>query len=156
MATEIERKFLVAGDAWRDGTAGVRIAQGYLSLDPDRTVRVRVAGQNAWLTIKGRTVGIVRSEFEYPIPQEDARALLGMCLPSVVDKTRYGRSFAGHLWEIDVFHGDNEGLILAEVELADEADSPLLPPWIGAEVSSDPRYYNSALAVHPYQEWPIC
>jgi CYTH domain-containing protein len=154
MAAEIERKFLVANDSWRDGTAGVRIAQGYLSQDPDRTVRVRIAGEGAWLTIKGRTEGITRVEFEYPIPLDDARVLLGLCLPSVIDKTRHEVSFAGHLWEIDVFHGDNEGLIVAEVELADEAVSPELPSWVGAEVSSDARYFNSCLAAQPYAKWP--
>ena len=154
MAAEIERKFLVADDSWRDGTAGLRIAQGYLSQEPDRTVRVRIAGENAWLTIKGRTEGITRPEFEYPIPLDDARALLGLCLPSVIDKTRHEVFFAGHLWEIDVFHGDNEGLVLAEVELADEAVAPELPPWVGAEVSADARYYNSCLASQPYATWP--
>ena len=155
MAAEIERKFLVAGDSWRDGTPGVRIAQGYLSQDPDRTVRVRVAGENAWLTIKGRTEGITRAEFEYAIPVADARILLGLCLPSVIDKTRHEISYGGHLWEIDVFHGDNEGLVIAEVELADEAIFPDLPPWAGAEVSSDARYFNSCLAARPYSKWPV-
>ena len=131
MAAEIERKFLVADDSWRDGTTGVRIAQGYLSLDPDRTVRVRLAGQDAWLTIKGRTEGITRAEFEYAIPADDAQVLLEMCLPSVIDKTRHEVSYGGHLWEIDVFHGDNEGLVIAEVELDDESICPELPPWAG-------------------------
>jgi CYTH domain-containing protein len=153
VAAEIERKFLVADDSWRDGTAGVRIAQGYLSQDPDRTVRVRLAGENAWLTIKGRTEGITRAEFEYAIPADDAQELLGLCLPSVIDKTRHEVSFGGHLWEIDVFHGDNEGLVIAEVELADESISPELPPWVGAEVSSDARYFNSCLAAQPYARW---
>jgi adenylate cyclase len=155
MAAEIERKFLVAEDSWRDGSAGVRIAQGYLSQDPDRTVRVRLAGENAWLTIKGRTAGITRAEFEYAIPADDARTLLEMCLPSVIDKTRHEISYAGHLWEIDVFHGDNEGLVVAEVELADESISPDLPPWVGAEVSSDARYFNSCLAALPFRKWQV-
>ena len=153
MPAEIERKFLVADDSWRDGTSGVRIAQGYLSQDPDRTVRVRIAGENAWLTVKGRTEGITRAEFEYAIPLEDARSLLGLCLPSVIDKTRHEISHAGHLWEIDVFHGENDGLVIAEVELADESISPELPPWAGAEVSSDARYFNACLAVSPYANW---
>jgi CYTH domain-containing protein len=153
VAAEIERKFLVADDSWRDGTAGVRIAQGYLSLDPDRTVRVRLAGENAWLTIKGRTEGITRAEFEYVIPADDAQVLLEMCLPSVIDKTRHEVSYGGHLWEIDVFHGDNEGLVIAEVELDDESICPELPPWAGAEVSSDARYFNSCLAALPYTRW---
>lgn len=153
MATEIERKFLPADDSWRDGTPGVRIAQGYLSLDPDRTVRVRLAGENAWLTIKGRSEGITRAEFEYEISVADAKALLELCLPTVIDKTRHRVSYGGYLWEIDVFHGDNAGLVIAEVELADASISPALPPWAGAEVSSDQRYFNSCLATAPYKKW---
>lgn len=153
MPSEIERKFLVTGDAWNDGRAGVRIAQGYLSLDPDRTVRVRLAGESAWLTIKGRTVGITRDEFEYAIPAADARGLLEKCLPSVIDKTRHRIEFAGHLWEVDVFHGDNDGLVLAEVELADESVEPELPPWAGAEVSHDPRFFNANLAIRPFRDF---
>jgi CYTH domain-containing protein len=153
MPAEIERKFLLADDSWHDGSPGVRIAQGYLSQDPDRTVRVRIAGETAWLTIKGRSEGITRAEFEYEIPLEDAKALLELCLPSVIDKTRHLITFGGHDWEIDVFHGDNEGLVVAEVELADVSDSPDIPPWLGAEVSSDPRYFNSCLAMNPYVKW---
>lgn len=150
MSAEIERKFLVVGDSWRDGSPGVRMAQGYLSLDVERTVRVRRAGNDAWITVKGRTVGITRAEFEYPIPPDDARDLLNLCLPSTIDKTRHRVSFHGHLWEIDVFHGANEGLVLAEVELADTADRPELPPWVGEEVSSDVRYFNANLATRPF------
>jgi CYTH domain-containing protein len=150
MAAEIERKFLVANDSWRDGSPGVRMAQGYLSLDPDRTVRVRLAGGNAWLTVKGRTAGITRSEFEYEIPATDARELLEMCLPSVIDKTRYRLEFGGHVWEVDEFHGENEGLVMAEVELADERVEPELPSWAGLEVSADARYYNASLARRPF------
>jgi adenylate cyclase len=148
---EIERKFLVADDSWNDGSPGVRLAQGYLSLDPERTVRVRLAGETGWITVKGRTRGITRSEFEYPIPQADARDLLEMCLPAVIDKTRHRIDFGGHVWEVDVFHGANEGLVLAEVELDDESVSPALPPWLGAEVSDDARYFNANLASHPFQ-----
>lgn len=150
MATEIERKFLVTGDSWNDGSPGVRIAQGYLTLDPDRNVRVRLAGGQAWITIKGRTGGITRTEFEYPIPAADARELLEICLPSVIDKTRHRIHSGGHLWEIDVFHGANDGLVLAEVELTDESISPPLPPWVGTDVSADFRYYNASLASHPF------
>jgi adenylate cyclase len=150
MALEIERKFLVRDEPWNDGAPGVRIAQGYLSLDPARSVRVRLAGENAWLTVKGAAPDITRTEFEYPIPADDARALLEICLPSVIDKTRHRVRTGGHLWEIDVFHGANEGLVLAEVELADESVMPELPPWAGAEVSNDLRYYNSSLAVTPF------
>ncbi len=153
MAAEIERKFLVRGDSWLEGAVGVRIAQGYLSQDPSRTVRVRIAGETGWLTIKGRTEGITRQEFEYPIPLADAKALLGLCLPSVIDKTRYRVPFGGHMWEVDVFHGDNQGLVLAEVELADESIEPPLPAWVDREVSADPRYFNSCLASFPYGKW---
>ena len=153
MPSEIERKFLVTDDSWRDGTPGVRIAQGYLSHDPERTVRVRIGGEKAWLTIKGRTHGITRAEFEYEIPPDEARSLLGLCLPSVIDKTRHEISHAGHLWEVDVFHGENAGLLIAEVELADESISPELPPWVGAEVSAEVRYFNACLAVLPYAKW---
>lgn len=155
MAAEIERKFLVANDSWRDGSPGVRIAQGYLSLDPDRTVRVRLAGENAWITIKGRTQGITRAEFEYAIPPEEARDLLQLCLPSVIDKTRYEVRHGGHVWEIDVFHGENDGLIVAEVELADESESPEMPGWAGTEVSDEVRYFNSHLARHPFAQWAV-
>ena len=153
MPSEIERKFLVLDDSWRDGAEGVRISQGYLSQDPERTVRIRIGGESAWLTIKGRTQGITRAEFEYEIPVGEARELLELCLPAVIDKTRYRVSSGGHEWEIDVFHGDNAGLVIAEVELADEAISPELPPWIGAEVSADARYFNSCLAARPFANW---
>jgi adenylate cyclase len=154
MTTEIERKYLVTGEGWRDEAAGIRMAQGYLCMDPDRTVRVRLAGDSAWLTLKGRSQGITRAEFEYPIPPDDARELLALCLPSVIEKTRHRVEWGGRLWEVDVFHGANEGLIVAEVELADESVNPERPPWVGEEVSADPRFYNSALAVAPFQDWP--
>lgn len=153
MASEIERKFLVRDDSWNAGTPGVRMSQGYLSMDPDRAVRVRLAGENAWLTIKGRSSGITRAEFEYAIPAADARDLLELCLPSVIDKTRHRIPFGAHVWEVDVFHGDNEGLVLAEVELEDESASPELPPWAGIEVSYDARYFNSQLARHPFRSF---
>jgi adenylate cyclase len=153
MPLEIERKFRVTNDTWRDGPPGERIAQGYLSQDPDRTVRIRISGNLAWLTIKGRNQGITRTEFEYPIPPAEARDLLKLCLPSVIDKTRYRRQWADHEWEIDVFHGENSGLILAEVELADESVTPDLPPWAGEDVSSDSRFFNSCLARFPYSLW---
>lgn len=154
MASEIERKFLTTSDSWKAGAEAVRIAQGYLSQDPDRTVRVRVAGENAWLTIKGRTQGITRAEFEYEIPVAEAQELLALCLPSVIDKTRHRVRHGTHVWEIDVFHGENAGLTLAEVELADESDLLEMPAWVGAEVSADARYFNSHLARHPFAGWP--
>ncbi|MEO5715273.1 MAG: CYTH domain-containing protein [Luteolibacter sp.] len=153
MPAEIERKFLVADDSWRDGMPGVRIAQGYLSQDPERTVRVRLAGKKAWITIKGRTQGITRAEFEYAIPPEEARELLAMCPPSVIDKTRHEIRHGGHVWEVDVFHGENDGLVVAEVELSDENETPEMPAWLGTEVSDDARYFNSHLARHPFMRW---
>jgi adenylate cyclase len=153
MAQEIERKFLVTSDLWQSGVTGLRMSQGYLSNDPERTVRVRIGGEKAWLTIKGRSEGISRLEFEYEIPVSDAAELLGLCLPTVIDKTRYEVNFEGHLWEVDVFHGDNTGLVVAEVELENENISPAIPPWIGAEVSGDARYFNSRLSEEPFQKW---
>lgn len=153
MATEIERKFLVKSDAWRDGPPGERICQGYLCRDEERTVRVRTKGEKAYLTIKGLSEGISRQEFEYPIPFEEAESLLKMCLPELLDKTRYERPQGGHCWEIDVFHGANDGLIVAEIELDEEDQDFEKPDWVGEEVSDDPRYYNSCLAEHPWSEW---
>jgi len=153
MALEIERKFLVTDDSWKIGATGLRMSQGYLSNDPERTVRVRIAGEKAWLTIKGKSEGISRAEFEYEIPVSDAGELLGLCLPTVIDKTRYEVNFEGHLWEIDVFHGENTGLVVAEVELENEDISPEMPPWIGSEVSGDVRYFNSKLSEQPYRFW---
>lgn len=153
MASEIERKFLVVSEAWRDGSPGVRIAQGYLTQDPERTTRIRIGGDKAWITIKGKTRGITRPEFEYEIPVDDARQLLELCLPSVIDKTRHEILHAGHVWEVDVFHGENDGLVIAEVELEQESISPQLPPWVGDEVSSDTRYFNSHLAARPFSGW---
>jgi adenylate cyclase len=153
MPVEIERKFLVKGEGWRPTAVGVRIAQGYLSQDPARTVRVRLAGDAGFLTIKGRTEGISRVEFEYGVPFQEAQELLKLCLPSVIDKTRYRVSYAGHIWEVDEFHGENAGLIVAEVELEDDSISPELPEWIDVEVSSERRYFNSCLAVLPFSKW---
>jgi CYTH domain-containing protein len=155
MASEIERKFLVDAASWPcPASGGVRYRQGYLSTDPERTVRVRVAGEEAWLTIKGITRGISRSEYEYAIPVADAEAMLDqLCVKPLVEKTRYRVEFGGRVWEVDRFGGDNAGLLLAEVELP-AADAPVaLPPWAGREVSDDPRYFNSNLARNPYRGW---
>jgi adenylate cyclase len=141
MAREIERKFLVSSDSWIESAGrGACLLQGYLARGSRCTVRVRIAD--------GRT-GISRAEFEYPVPVEDARELLAMCGTERVEKTRYRVPFAGHTWEVDVFSGANEGLVLAEVELEDEAEEPELPPWLGPEVSGDPRFSNSSLARSP-------
>lgn len=154
MGIEIERKFLVKERAFLSELSGERLVQGYLSHQIGATVRIRIQGEHAWLTIKGKNRGAVRSEFEYPVPLEDARAMLAeLCEAGVIDKTRYRIPHGDHLWEVDVFHGDNHGLVVAEIELADEAQSFHRPAWLGEEVTSDPRYYNSALSRTPYVHW---
>jgi len=154
MGTEIERKFLVVGDEWRRLGTGSAYWQGYLVSEPGRVVRVRIAGEQGFLTIKGATTGISRPEFEYPIPVEDARELLEtLCDRPFIQKTRYRVPWEGLVWEIDEFQGDNQGLIIAEIELPN-ADHPLiLPTWIGEEVSHDPRYYNANLVKLPFSKW---
>ena len=152
MATEIERKFLVVGDAWRTAEP-VYYCQGYLNRDKQRTVRVRIAGQQAMLTIKGPTVGASRLEFEYPLPLEDARQLLELCQRPWIEKYRRVIEHAGMRWEIDEFLGDNEGLTIAEIELASEQQTFESPDWVGREVTEDPRYFNSSLSRRPYKTW---
>jgi adenylate cyclase len=153
MSLEIERKFLLLNDSWRQASKALPYTQGYLSRGGARTVRIRTAGDKAFLTIKGPVVGISRAEFEYAIPPEDARQMLQLCEPPLIEKTRHTIFASGHLWEIDEFHGANEGLLVAEVEL-DQADEEIsLPCWIGKEVTGDPRYYNSNLGTHPYSAW---
>ena len=155
MGREIERKFLVDPGPWHpDPLRGVRFRQGYLSVEPARVVRVRRAGPNGALTVKGLTTGVERAEFEYPIPPEDADAMLDtLCLRPLLEKTRYREPFGGRTWEIDVFEGENAGLVVAEVELSSSTDKLELPPWVGKEVSDDPRYFNSNLTQHPYTRW---
>jgi adenylate cyclase len=153
MGIEIERKFLVRDRSVLDGSTGTRYRQGYLSRDPDRTVRVRVAGDRAFLTVKGRSEGATRAEFEYEIPMSDGAPLLALCDGDVVDKVRHRIDHAGLTWEVDVFHGANEGLVVAEVEL-ESPDQPVdVPNWVGADVTADPRYYNANLAARPYRTW---
>ncbi len=155
MATEVERKFLVAASGWREGaTSTTRYRQGYLARADAVTVRVRVAGAEAWLTIKGPSEGVSRAEFEYVIPVEEAEQLLSEhCVRPLIEKTRHLVTFAGHVWEVDEFDGDNAGLVVAEVEL-EHADAPVeLPPWAGEEVSHLPRYFNAALVSYPYCAW---
>jgi len=154
MFTEIERRFLVVGDGWREQARASRIVQGYLSFDPDRTVRVRVAGGEAWLTVKGRRIGLSRREIEFPMPIGHARELLALCDGIPVEKTRHTLDLNGLTWEIDEFHGVNEGLVIAEVELPDESTHVEPPPWCGIEVSTDRRYSNSSLARVPFSTWP--
>jgi adenylate cyclase len=155
MAREIERKFLVRRELWRpDPDSGVWYRQGYLSADPDRVVRVRTVGDHAFLTVKGRTQGIARSEFEYPIPLADANALLrDVCIHPVIEKTRYRVPVGKQTWEVDVFAGENLGLVVAEIELPGADAWFEHPAWLGAEVSGDPRYFNSNLVQNPYAHW---
>jgi len=155
MATEIERKFLVVKDSWRDAAdSETRIKQGYLANTANVTLRVRTKGDNAVLTIKGATHGISRAEYEYPIPMDDAEAMLSdLASGPIIDKTRYTIPCGEHVWELDVFHGDNDGLVMAEVELGSEDEDYVRPDWIGDEVSDDPRYYNANLARNPYKHW---
>ncbi len=154
MATEIERKFLVKNSAWKQGARGTLYRQGYLSTDPARTVRVRLEGETGKLTIKGKTEGISRAEYEYPIPKGEAGEMLdSLCLRPLIEKTRYRLSYAGRTWEVDEFHGDNAGLVVAEVELESESAPLQLPEWAGQEVSDDPRYFNASLVSHPFNRW---
>lgn len=153
MGTEIERKFLVTGDRWRSLAVGTLYRQGYLARGR-ATVRVRVVDERGYLTIKGKNEGIRRLEYEYEIPIEEARLLLtGLCDQPIIEKYRYRVLIDGYVWEVDEFLGVNAGLIVAEVELADEGDRPTLPDWVGAEVSDDPRYYNANLALCPWSCW---
>ena len=152
MGIEIERKFLGTGQDWRSAS-GVRYTQGYLNRDKLRTVRVRVAGDQGWLTIKGISTGATRVEFEYPIPLAEAQALLPLCDGPLIDKTRHTLTHAGQVWEVDEFHGDNDGLVVAEIELTSEDQPFERPAWLGSEVTHDARYFNSALIAHPYRSW---
>jgi adenylate cyclase len=153
MGREIERKFLVVGDAWREGAVGTLYRQGYLSRETGRTVRVRVAGDAAYLTIKGPVEGIARAEFEYPIPAEDVDALLELCDGPPIEKCRHIVPFGGLRWEVDEFLGANAGLVVAEIELESEDQEFARPPWLGREVSDDPRYFNSRLVEFPFSAW---
>lgn len=154
MAIEIERKFLLAGDAWRTHVESTRrLAQGYLGGER-ASLRVRIGGEAAWLTIKARSAGRARREFEYPIPPADAEILLAeLCLPGRIEKLRHHVRHAGMLWEIDEFLGANAGLVVAEIELPAVDAGFARPDWLGREVSDDLRYYNSALAQRPYAQW---
>lgn len=153
MGREIERKFLVQGDVWkREGTATV-MRQGYLSTDPERVVRVRVEGNQAALTIKGKSAGAVRGEWEYAIPVADAEELLALCPRPLIEKSRHRITHAGMLWEVDEFYGDNAGLVVAEIELQSEDQQFEKPDWVAEEVTQDARYYNSNLLKHPYRNW---
>ncbi|HEY9254875.1 MAG TPA: CYTH domain-containing protein [Stenotrophomonas sp.] len=162
MGIEIERKFLLSGDGWRAAAHEViPMAQGYIndqaamqSGAQRASVRVRIQGQEAFLNLKSRELGHTRQEFDYPIPVEDARALLALCVGGLVDKRRHLVRHAGHLWEVDEFLGDNAGLVVAEIELQHADEVFERPQWLGEEVTDDARYYNLALAAHPYNRWP--
>jgi adenylate cyclase len=154
MVLEIERKFLVTGTAWKTLAAGVLTRQGYLSSAAERTVRVRIAGEKGFLTVKGVNRGVTRTEFEYPIPAVDAAAMLDdLCERPLIEKIRYRIPFGAHVWEVDEFHGVNDGLVVAEVELASADEEPALPPWVGREVSRDARYFNANLVKRPFTTW---
>lgn len=161
MGIEIERKFLVTGDAWRDATHEVvPMAQGYLNDmgamdrgEQKASVRVRIQGDEAYLNLKSRELGHTRQEFDYPIPVDDARALLALCVGGLIDKRRHLVRHGGHLWEVDEFLGDNAGLVVAEIELDHAEEAFARPGWLGEEVTDDPRYYNLALASRPYTQW---
>lgn len=155
MPSEIERKFLVQDDGWRQlARDPVRIRQGYIIGSTKASVRVRVSGERAWLNIKSATVGVTRAEFDYEIPLSEAEQLIDtLCVRPLIEKTRYFVDHAGHCWEVDVFEGDNAGLVVAEIELGSEDEPFERPPWAGKEVSQDPRYYNAALVNLPYSRW---
>ena len=155
MALEIERKYLVINDKWKSSIESETVMkQGYLATVAKASVRVRIARDKAYLNIKSATLGIRRSEFEYPIPLTDAEEMLANLVDgAVIDKVRYEVRNGAHLWEVDVFHGDNQGLIVAELELSSEDESFATPEWAGQEVSGDPRYYNASLVKHPYCDW---
>jgi len=147
---EIERKYLLKSDTWKNPGAELSsslIQQGYLNSDPDRVVRVRIRDNSAYITIKNRPVGITRSEFEYAIPIEDAQELLKMCIGKILIKRRYEIRFKGNTWEVDEFYGDHEGLVLAEIELVSEEQEYETPEWVGEDVSHSSKYSNMALAL---------
>ncbi len=154
MGKEIEKKFLVKDDRWRQLAEGTVYRQGYLSVVKERVVRVRTIGDTGYLTIKGLTVGASRLEYEYEISVSDSNEMLDqLCQKPIIEKKRYKVEFGGLTWEIDEFFGDNDGLIVAEVELEDENQEFEIPGWIGEEVTSDPRYFNSNLTRHPFTKW---
>jgi adenylate cyclase len=154
MGLEIERKFLLANDSWKQKCDnGIIIKQGYLSSVPERTVRIRLKAEKGILTVKGKTKGVSRVEYEYEIPYSDAVALMELCEKPIIEKTRFNIKQDELTWEVDVFTGENKGLIVAEIELQNETEQFDLPSWVGVEVSEDPRYYNANLIKQPYCSW---
>ncbi len=155
MAIEIERKFLVDKEKWQqlEKPVPMHLRQGYIFSDENKTIRIRVADDQAFITIKGSTTGMSRSEFEYTIPANEGVQLLDSFAVSELEKYRYNITFAGKLWEVDVFLGDNQGLLVAEIELDSEDEEFELPLWVTTEVTGDKRYYNSKLSTHPFKNW---
>jgi adenylate cyclase len=149
---EIERKFLINTELWNPTVKGIKICQGYLSIDSEKVIRVRIADEQGFLTIKGKAKGIVRTELEYEIPKNEAEVLLKMCNEFIVEKTRYKEKFKDILWEVDIFEGKNKGLFLAEIELENENQNFDLPDWVGEEVTFDYHYYNSWLSKNPFSK----
>jgi CYTH domain-containing protein len=155
MNQEIERKFLVNKSLWKkvNKPEGLYLKQTYLSTNPDKTIRVRVLGEKGFITLKGRAKGLIRPEFEYEVPLEDAIQMIDLFGETVIEKTRYEINFKNHLWEIDVFDGANKGLIVAEIELTSETEKFVKPDWLSKEVSEEPKYFNANLQETPYNEW---
>jgi CYTH domain-containing protein len=154
MGVEIERKFLIKGNSWKNEIKEeVSIKQGYLNSEADRTVRVRIYGEQGFLTVKGKSQHLTRKEFEYQIPLADAQDLLELCEKPIIEKKRFLIFSGNKTWEIDVFEGENSGLVVAEIELISEDEDFETPHWLGKEVSSDSRYYNSSLITNPYANW---
>jgi CYTH domain-containing protein len=154
MGVEIERKFLVINDEWKKKAKPFRVMQGYLQTDKERTIRIRVVDDKGVITIKSENTGASRMEYEYVIPVIDALEILEtLCFKPLIDKTRYIYEFRGFTWEIDEFHRENEGLIIAEIELKSENQKFEIPPWVGEEVTGNEKYYNSYLTKYPYQQW---
>ena len=154
MAVEIERKFLVNGRPWVEWGQGTLYKQGYASKGTHLMTRVRIAGDQGFLTLKGKTEGVQRLEFEYEIPLVDAQELLDLCEGAVIEKYRWVIPFKSMIWEVDVFLGQNQGLVVAEIELESVDQTIEYPSWIGQEVSHDPRYFNGALSQYPWTQWP--
>jgi len=155
MALEIERKFIIEKDLWYalKKPSGILIQQAYLVNEPEKVIRVRVTESSGYLTIKGPTVNATRSEYEFAIPKTEALQIMDQFTNTRIDKTRFKIEFEGKTWEVDEFWGDNEGLIIAEIELKSEDEDFTKPAWIGREVTKDHRYYNSYLSEHPYNAW---
>ncbi len=154
MALEIERKFLLLSDEYKAASTSKRIIQGYICSDKNRVVRVRIYGEKAYITIKNATIGFARNEFEYAIPVEDAQVMLAeICEKPIIEKVRHRYDYKGFCWEIDEFHGENEGLVMAEIEFPSVDCVFEKPPFIGEEVTNDTRYYNASLIRNPYKNW---